>query len=77
MTQPHYAMVIEWFDVDQTSLVSIPASPSVHTHIDRYAAVVIQGEDLTDSLITWTPQGGNPLPQPHVLRDAVTAGGLA
>ena len=63
---PHYSMVIEWSDADDAFIVSVPEFPGQHTHGVTYEEAVRQGHDLIDSLIMWTLQDGNPLPQPRV-----------
>jgi predicted RNase H-like HicB family nuclease len=62
LEQPHYSMVIEWSDEDQTYIVSIPALPGNYTHGATYEEAVKQGNDLIDSLTAWTRQDGKPLP---------------
>lgn len=63
---PHYSMVIEWSDADDAFVVSVPEFPGQRTHGATYEEAVRQGRDLIDSLIMWTLQDGNPLPQAHV-----------
>ena len=62
---PHYSMVIEWSDEDQAFIVSIPEFPGNYTHGDTYEEAVKQGQDLIESLIMWTRQDGQPLPEPR------------
>jgi antitoxin HicB len=64
--EPHYSMVIEWSDENQSFIVSIPEFPGDYTHGDTYEEAVRQGHDLIESLIMWTLRDGKLLPQPRV-----------
>lgn len=65
-----YSMVIEWSEVDQAFLVTLPEwadrvnTPS--THGDTYEEAVRNGNDVLGLLIESTLEDGDPLPQPKV-----------
>ncbi len=65
-----YSMVIEWSEVDQAFLVTLPEwadrvnTPS--THGDSYEEAVRNGNDVLELLIESTLEDGDPLPQPKV-----------
>ncbi len=62
---PHYSMVIEWSDVDQVYVVTVPELPGCRTHGRSYAEAVRQGQDAIESWIDAARADGDPLPAPH------------
>lgn len=74
---PHYSMVIQWSDVDQTYIVSFPeweeAGYTSHIHGDSYVEAVRQGQDLLEFLIASARDEGEALPQARAYA-AVTPG---
>lgn len=66
----HYSMIIEWSEVDQAFLVTLPEwadrvnTPS--THGDTYEEAVRNGNEVLELLIESTLEDGDPLPQPKV-----------
>jgi antitoxin HicB len=68
---PHYSMVIEWSDEDNTYIVSLPEwGDLVHTHGETYAEAVARGEELLEGLIASRQQHGESLPTPHIFAHA-------
>jgi predicted RNase H-like HicB family nuclease len=60
-----YSMVIQWSDVDETYIVSLPEwSDLVHTHGDTYDEAVRSGETVLTMLIKSAQEKGPPLPPP-------------
>ncbi|WIG59462.1 MAG: hypothetical protein OJF49_002209 [Ktedonobacterales bacterium] len=72
---PHYALVIEWSDEDQTYVVLLPE------WADRYAMPVASGKtyeeaarrgrNALESYIQFAQEDGIPLPQPRTFAASV------
>ena len=61
---PHYSMVIQWSEDDQTFVVSLPEfGPYCQTHGDSYTEAVKNGEEVLEMLITAAKERGEPLPK--------------
>ena len=64
---PHYSMLIEWSDEDQTYIVSFPEwGQHTHTHGATYAEAVQNGQEVLVDLIDLWQEQGRPLPQARV-----------
>lgn len=64
---PHYSMIIQWSDEDQTFVVSLPEFGSFcQTHGDTYAEAVRNGEEVIDMLVSSAKERGEPLPAARV-----------
>lgn len=68
---PHYSMVIQWSDVDQAFLVTLPEwgdrvlGPV--THGATYDEAVRNGQDALAALFASARKHGEPLPQPRTV----------
>ena len=60
-----YSMVIQWSDVDEVYMVTLPEFDHAKTHGKTYAAAAKQGQLLIESFLMWYQQDGKPLPTPQ------------
>ncbi len=61
--RPHYSMLIQWSDEDQTFVVSLPEfGPYCQTHGDTYADAVKNGEEVLSMLMVSAQERGESLP---------------
>lgn len=64
---PHYSMVIQWSDEDQTFVVSLPEfGLFCQTHGDTYAEAVRNGEQVIEMLVSSANDRGESLPAAKV-----------
>jgi antitoxin HicB len=63
-----YSMLIEWSDLDQAYIVSLPewerAGALAHTHGATYAEAATKGQELLEFLLDAALQNGDPIPTP-------------
>lgn len=74
--QPHYSMIIEWSNEDQTFVVSFPEWEAtglyfVHIHGATYEEAVKNGEEVLADLAAMAKEEGKPLPAPRVFAATV------
>lgn len=68
---PHYSMLIQWSDEDQTYLVTLPEwSERVLgpvSHGDTYEEAVQRGREALEALIASAHKHNEPLPHPRIV----------
>jgi len=71
---PHYSMVIQWSDEDQTFVVSLPEfGLFCQTHGDTYAEAVQNGEQVIEMLVSSAKDRGEALPAARVYHPTYAA----
>lgn len=63
----HYSMIIQWSELDQVYIVTVPELPGCRTHGKTYEEAVRQGEDAIETWIDGSRALGLPIPEPNVL----------
>ena len=67
-TTPRYSMLIEWSDLDQAYIVTLPewerAGALTHTHGATYAEAADKGQELIEYLIEAARVNGDHIPTP-------------
>jgi antitoxin HicB len=66
---PRYSMVIEWSEVDQVFVVTLPEFHGCKTHGSTYEEAARQGQDAIESLIGAYQAEGRELPPPALYAD--------
>ena len=66
----HYSMVIQWSDLDNVYIVTVPELPGCKTHGKTFEEAVQQGKDAIESWIDAMEAWGRPRPAPRVLKIA-------
>jgi predicted RNase H-like HicB family nuclease len=66
----HYSMVIQWSDLDNVYIVTVPELPGCKTHGETLEEAVQQGKDAIESWIDAMEAWGRPIPAPRVLKTA-------
>jgi predicted RNase H-like HicB family nuclease len=70
----HYSMVIEWSDVDQAFLVTLPEWEgqvfNPVTHGETYEEALKNGREALTALVASLRKHGEPLPEPRVFAGA-------
>ena len=67
MDDRHYSMVIEWSDVDQAYIVSLPEwGAGAKTHGVTYDEAVRNGQEVLAMVVEHAEERGEPLPAPRV-----------
>lgn len=68
MNNIKYQMVIQWSEIDECFLVSLPDFPGQkwRTHGNTYEEAVINGKEALESLIISYETDGEPLPKPNI-----------
>lgn len=67
MEDRHYSMVIEWSDVDQAYIVTLPEwGMGAKTHGVTYDEAVRNGQDVLAMLVEEAQERGQALPAPRV-----------
>lgn len=83
---PRYSILVEWSELDQAYIVTLPeweqAGTTAHTHGASYAEAAHKGEELLSFLIDSARQAADPMPQPatydaHAYAPGETAESLA
>ena len=68
MNAPRYSMLIEWSDLDQAYVVTLPewerAGALAHTHGATYAEAAEKGQELIAFLAEGARANGDPIPAP-------------
>ncbi len=67
MNPKHYSMNIQWDDVDQIYVVSVPELPGCMTHGKTPEEALQQGYDAIESWIKVAQELGWPIPQPRLV----------
>ena len=65
----HYSMVIQWCDVDQAFLVTLPEFTNVKmpcTHGKTYEEAARHGAEVIESLLEIIQEKNRPLPEPRL-----------
>ena len=62
----HYSMVIEWSEVDEAYIVTVPELPGCRTHGATYEQAVSQGQDAIVRWISARQASYRPIPAPRV-----------
>lgn len=62
-----YSMIIQWSELDQVYIVTVPELPGCRTHGKTYEEAVRQGEDAIETWIEGSKALGLPIPEPNVL----------
>lgn len=71
-TQNHYSLIIQWSDIDNCFVVSLPEWGNFcHTHGETYEEALQQGKDLLDFLIETTLEEGKVLPIPQAFQQSL------
>lgn len=63
----HYSMIIQWSELDQLFIVTVPELPGCRTHGKSYEDAVRQGEDAIETWVEGSKASGLPIPEPNVL----------
>lgn len=63
-TYQHYSMHIQWSEVDNAYLVTVPKLPGCVTHGATYEDAVRRGQDAVASWIEANHAWGRPIPAP-------------
>ena len=63
----HYSMIIQWSELDQIYIVTVPELPGCRTHGKTYEEAVRQGQDAIETWIDGSEALGLPIPEPSVL----------
>jgi len=67
-------MLIQWSDVDEGFIVTLPEFGNAKTHGETYEKAARQGRLLIESFVMWYEQDGKPLPeQQTVSMDEIVA----
>jgi predicted RNase H-like HicB family nuclease len=66
----HYSMVIQWSELDNAYIVTVPELPGCKTHGETLEEAVQQGKDAIESWIDAMEAWGRPIPAPRVLKIA-------
>lgn len=61
-------MLIQWSDIDEAFIVTLPEFRNARTHGETYEEAVKMGRDLIESFFIWYEQDGKPLPKPKTLK---------
>ncbi|WIG59185.1 MAG: hypothetical protein OJF49_001932 [Ktedonobacterales bacterium] len=68
---PHYSMLIQWSDEDQTYLVTLPEWAErvlgPVSHGNTYEEAVQHGREALEALIASAHKHNEPLPHPHIV----------
>ncbi len=62
---PHYSVTLEWDDVDQIYVVTLPEFGGCHTHGETLEEAVRNARDVIEMLVDDARAHGEPLPQPR------------
>ncbi|MEO7020238.1 MAG: type II toxin-antitoxin system HicB family antitoxin [Ktedonobacteraceae bacterium] len=65
-----YSMIIQWSDVDQAYIVTVPELPGCRTHGSSYEEAIQQGQDAIESWIMAALADNDPIPAPQVALSA-------
>lgn len=65
----HYSMLIQWSDLDQVYIVSLPEFGGCKTHGETYGEAVKNGVEVLDLLMESCQDDGDPLPEPAKFPD--------
>lgn len=66
-----YTIVIQWSEVDQAFVVSLPEfGPYAHTHGDTYEEAFRNAQEVLEGLVEQYQEMGKPLPEPKVYQAA-------
>ena len=63
----HYSMVIQWDDIDDIYIVTVPELPGCRTHGKTYEEAIQQGKDAIESWIDANRYWGRPIPKPSII----------
>lgn len=63
----HYSMVIQWDDIDDIYIVTVPELPGCRTHGKTYEEAIQQGKDAIESWIDANRYWGRPIPRPSII----------
>ncbi len=63
----HYSMVIQWSELDNVYIVTVPELPGCKTHEKTLEEAVQQGKDAIESWIDAMEAWGRPIPAPSGL----------
>ena len=63
----HYSMIIQWSELDQVYIVTVPELPGCRTHGKSYEEAIRQGEDAIETWVEGSKALGLPIPEPNVL----------
>jgi len=58
----HYSMVIQWSELDNVYIVTVPELPGCKTHGETLEEAVQQGKDAIESWIDAMEAWGRPIP---------------
>ncbi|MGH2509107.1 MAG: type II toxin-antitoxin system HicB family antitoxin [Ktedonobacteraceae bacterium] len=61
-----YSMIIQWSDVDQAYIVTIPELPGCRTHGSTYEEAIQQGQDAVESWLMAALADNDPIPDPQI-----------
>jgi antitoxin HicB len=62
-----YSMLIQWSDVDQAYVVTLPEFPRCRTHGATYEEAARSGQEVLELLAETMVADGRPLPEPATL----------
>lgn len=65
-----YSMIIQWSDVDQAYIVTVPELPGCRTHGSTYEEAIQQGQDAIESWIMAALADNDPIPTPQTMLSA-------
>ena len=63
----HYSIIIQWSELDQVYIVTVPELPGCRTHSKTYEQAVRQGEDAIETWIEGSRALGLPIPELNML----------
>ncbi len=72
----HYSMIIQWSELDQVYIVTVPELSGCRTHGKSYEEAVHQGVDAIETWIKGSKASGLPIPEPTVTHHRIFGGTL-